>query len=345
MAQILKAVKLPERYAFRAAADKKTPLPTPPAVVAPVPKPSAPAAEKPEAPAEQEADHSVVRSVHTLKQDLQEVVHDQRMTLPRAVALQEEKKAPEPVEPPPRPRARHTGIIFACILLVFLGAAALGGVYLVARQHAGSYTPAPELGDSLVFAEQTAPILISGKSPDDMKSAILAAENSDRLSIGSILRIVPTVTDPTAPGGQRAATLSEFMSAIGAKPPADLVRALGAQFFFGIHTVDKNAPVLVIPVTSYDRAFAGMLAWEGTVNSDLAPIYALVPPYTNDGGIPTNRTFSDDVMNNYDTRVLKNDAGAIEFYYSFPSRNVLIIAESPYSFTEIISRLQAQHLL
>ena len=50
-------------------------------------------------------------------------------------------------------------------------------------------------------------------------------------------------------------------------------------------------------------------------------------------------------MRNYDVRVLKNDAGGIELYYSFPTQNILIIGESPYSFTEILSRLRAERKL
>jgi len=50
-------------------------------------------------------------------------------------------------------------------------------------------------------------------------------------------------------------------------------------------------------------------------------------------------------MRNYDARALKDDAGQIQLYYSFPTRNILIIAESPYTFAEVLSRLQAERRL
>ncbi len=50
-------------------------------------------------------------------------------------------------------------------------------------------------------------------------------------------------------------------------------------------------------------------------------------------------------MRNYDVRALKDDAGQIQLYYSFPTRDILIIAESPYSFGEILSRLRADRRL
>jgi len=47
------------------------------------------------------------------------------------------------------------------------------------------------------------------------------------------------------------------------------------------------------------------------------------------------------IKRNYDVRALRDDAGNIELYYSFPTQNILVIAESPYSFAEILNRLQA----
>jgi hypothetical protein len=102
----------------------------------------------------------------------------------------------------------------------------------------------------------------------------------------------------------------------------------------------------VIPVLSYDRAFAGMLAWESAINAELSPLFVRVPDLTiGDDGLVQTRTFSDLVMRNYDVRALTDDSGAIALYYSFPTRNMLIVAESPYTFTELLSRLQAQRQL
>jgi len=99
-------------------------------------------------------------------------------------------------------------------------------------------------------------------------------------------------------------------------------------------------------VTSYDHAFAGMLAWESSMDSDLSPIFPALPTTTTDSnGLPISRTFVDDVMRNYDVREMKDDAGTVKLYYSFPSQNILVIAESPYSFAEILSRLQAARQL
>jgi hypothetical protein len=163
-------------------------------------------------------------------------------------------------------------------------------------------------------------------------------------TLGSLLHIVPVVpaVDQNGRQSERAATLSEFFAAIGVEPPENLMRALGDDFFLGIHTVDKNAPIFVIKVNSYDRAFDGMLTWERTLNGDLSPLFTPVPRLLMGAdGIQVERPYTDLVMRNYDVRALKDDEGVIQLYYSFPTRDLLVIAESPYTFTEILSRLQA----
>jgi hypothetical protein len=286
-----------------------------------------------------------VVSVHTLKDDLQGVVRDQKISVVRAAALEEEKRggAPEPLPTPQSHRLRSTLIIVG--FLALLGLAALGGVYYVAGQKAAPVSASPT--DSLVFAESSVAFPLQSGTPPQALKAQLATARQKSGSLGSITRIVPVVSTTSADGttAQQAATFSEFMSAIGAHPPDELVRALSDKFFLGIHTVDKNAPLIIVPVTSYEHAFNGMLTWEMTLNSDLAPLFTLVSQYTSQNGIPTVRAFTDSVFRNYDVRQLTDDSGQIVLYYSFPTRNILIIAESPYTFTEVLTRLQAQRAL
>jgi hypothetical protein len=306
---------------------------------------------------------TTVAPVHTLKDDLQHVVREQKISVVRAVSLEEERRhrlpapagAPGRTEdfqaPPQTPaqaqRSKRTlSILFSVLLLLVLGGAALGGVYLIAQQRAGS-TPAPT-AQSILFAESTAALPIGTQSASDIKRVLANARAGAHGTLGSITRILPVVNATAADGTTtaRPATFAEFMNAIGAGAPDDLLRAAGGDFFFGIHTVDKNAPVIVVPITSYDHAFAAMLSWEPAMNAGLSPVFTALPAQTTDSnGLPQNRTFEDVVMRNYDVRALKDDAGNVQLYYSFPTQNILIIAESPYSFAEVLSRLQAERKL
>lgn len=356
MTKILEDIKLPEKRSYAPTGERKiTPTTTEQsatnlddilsakiteATVTPVPEASGPAQN---VVPDQNVFHEEmeISSVHTLKHDLQHVVQEQKMSVVKAVALEQEKKARmERTIEPPRPPSRAPSIILTALIFLMLGLGALGGVYYVAVLQSA---PGPSPVDSaLVFAEQTVAFPLADDS-SSLKTQLARARSSGG-TLGSLLHIIPVTVQNDANGNtvQKPATISGFFEALGIEPPENLMRALGDEFFLGIHTVDKNAPIMVIQVVSYDRAFDGMLTWEKNMNGDLAPLFQPVARLVMGAdGLQTERTFSDLVMRNYDVRALKDDEGVIQMYYSFPTRDLLIIAESPYTFTEILSRLQA----
>ncbi len=279
-------------------------------------------------------------AVHTLKHDLHEVVEDKKISIVRAAALESEKRGrPEPLEMTPAPKRNILGIVIVIATLVVLGGGAMAGVYLLSRP---TTTPIENTtSESLVFSESARTFAITDDAATTIK-AQLGQVRSTGGTLGSFTRIIPTMGATTDGQPGTPATFSEFMHAIDAHASDELLRALSDDFFLGLHTVDTNAPVLVIPVLSYDHAFKAMLEWEKTMNADLSPLFTGVSPLVADqSGLVVDRTFTDEIMRNYDVRALHGDSGQIVLYYSFPTRNMLLIAESPYSFTEILSRLQA----
>jgi hypothetical protein len=304
----------------------------------------------PQPPSEKkDADKDPVVPLRTLKDDMSAIVESSKISFIRAASLEEEKKSKVTKvtsmveEKRSRQRSRHIlAMLFAIFMLFGIGGAALFGVYTITSLQRG--TQAQGAIPSILFAEHTLSLVIEDQTPDQIKQILGQARNTSTGAIGSIARIVPVVTELGNNGApvQRPATLKEFFDALGTRAPDDLLRALSDTYFFGIHTVNKNAPVFVIPVVSYSRAFAGMLAWEPSMNADLVPLFTPVPALTRDeNDLPVLRKFQDTVMNNYDVRQLKDDAGEVVLYYSFPTTQLLVIAESPYSFVEILSRLQA----
>lgn len=354
MAKILGDVKLPERHnqvpPQKPAQENKydTTLADPqralPHAVPGFSPESAPA----NTPAEAPKQDPQLGSLHTLKDDLQHVVQENKISYVRAVALEEEKRhrieERSPIAPPSK---RSLFTMFVVAVLLGTGALALGAVYVVMQQRTVQSNAAVQ--SHILFAEQNVPFPVDNEAPADILRTLASARSSGSLTLGAILQIIPVFTDSDPSTGQTTAvplTFGEFITALGTRAPDELARALNDDFFFGIHTVDENAPLIIVPVTSYERAFAAMLEWEPFMNEDLEPLFTpLTPQAVGPDGIPTLRAFEDTVMRNYDVRALKDDAGEIQLYYSFPTRNVLIIAESPYSFTEALSRLRADRRL
>ncbi len=352
MQKLLKDIKLPEKRDFKPAGERKIAQPDDvqkaekldDILAAHITENNTPEPAGPATVPNQNVFHEEmeISSVHTLKHDLQHVVQEQKMSVVKAVALEQEKKARmERVVEPPRPPSRAPSYILMSLVFLILGIGALGGVYYIAMVQSAP-GPAP-IDSSLVFAEQTVAFPLSNDAPQSLRTQIALARTSSG-TLGSLTHIVPTVTvtDQNGSRSEREATLGEYFEALSIEPPENLMRALGDSFFLGVHTVDKNAPILVIKVVSYDRAFDGMLSWEKNMNGDLSPLFVGIPRLVmGQDGIQIQRQFTDLVMRNYDVRALKDDDGVIQMYYSFPTRDLLIIAESPYTFTEILSRLQA----
>lgn len=295
----------------------------------------------------------VVAPVRTLKNDFQDIVRDKKMSYVRAASLEQDKKRDRgrvsELETKTPPSRRTFMIIFGAILFLVLGSATLFGISVIMQERSG--TVATPDDTSLLFTESAVTLPLENLSAFDVKS-LLSQMRGASGALGSITRVIPTIRGGLLSGTEgdtavaREASLEEFLSALGAHASSNLIRALDDTFFFGIHTVDKNAPVFVIPVLSYERAFAGMLEWEGAMNADLTPAFTSVPStIMGENGILEKRQFEDVIMRNYDTRALKDNSGTIQLFYSFPTRNILIIAESPYSFVEVLARLRAERKL
>ena len=233
-------------------------------------------------------------------------------------------------------------------VLVVLGLAGLFTILVVrSERSAGSGTNS--FGTSLIFAEQTLSFPLLDLAPREIREQLSTSRNQNNLTLGAVLRIVPTVAHTDPASGSKVelpATAFEFMRAIAPTEPDELTRSFGTDFFFGVHTLDENVPFLILPITSYENAFSGMLAWENSLNEDLSPLFTRVQYEKLDArGAPMLARFEDVIIRNYDVRALRNKSGDIRMLYSFPSRNMLIIAESPNTFIEALARLRAERRL
>lgn len=353
--EILAGVKLPERRA----AGRPPPTPTPPSAP-PLGRaaPETPLSQKEKTPAaaaettSNAEERSPVVSLHTMKDDIQDAVREQQISMVRAASLEADKRAQQtpppkitaPAEGSPR-KSRHIALPITLIaLFLALGGAALYAAYFFTAKQAAPVATST----GLIFAEQQSTLPLDTETVAGLKQTLGNMLSSQANGAGSILQVTPSVTGASGQGARKA-ILEEFLHALGARPPDELIRALGNDFFFGIHATDVPSAIFILPVVSYDHAFAGMLAWEKTINADLQPLYREVPTYlplVASSTPPERRAFKDDRMRNLDIRMLRDDGGAVVLYYSFtPQHNFLIIASSPYTFPEVLSRLQAQRKL
>src|SRR5207247_2534337 len=115
-----------------------------PTILPPVPTVAPSPSEAPPSPSTRvsEGGEHVITPMRTLKEDLMHVVKERKISLVKAVALEQDKKR-EQYQPSPaeitvkRVRRRHTfAIFFTSGVLVFLGTAAFFGVVTIQNQKA-----------------------------------------------------------------------------------------------------------------------------------------------------------------------------------------------------------------
>lgn len=143
-----------------------------------------------------------------------------------------------------------------------------------------------------------------------------------------------------------------FFESFASRIPTSLTRAFNKKMFAGIYTLDKNHAFFIVKIDSFDRAFEGMLAWEKNMYSDLKLFInktdTIITENTiNTGGVATTplKNFEDVIVQNKDTRVLKNNQGDTLMMYSFIDQKTLFIVDNESTFKEILKRFEASKSL
>jgi len=98
---------------------------------------------------------------------------------------------------------------------------------------------------------------------------------------------------------------------------------------------------LIFQTTDYNQAYASMLAWEKTMENDLAKIFNMKLPVSADGTtqITSEKKWRDILINNKDVRVLYGDTGEGLIYYVFTNKNDFVITNNIEALKEIMNRL------
>lgn len=155
------------------------------------------------------------------------------------------------------------------------------------------------------------------------------------------------ILNTPAPGGV-------LIAALGLPTPAILLRNLDRSSTVGvINAGGETRPFLVLKATSYERTFAGMLAWEPTMARDLSLFFPqntsmLLPitASTTSSSTPPQTTapspmpfFVDIVIANHDARALRDSSGGTILVYGYHGKDILIIARNEAAFTALVNRL------
>lgn len=152
---------------------------------------------------------------------------------------------------------------------------------------------------------------------------LLASERTNStLALGEIQEII-VMRDG------RELTGEEVLDILGA--PDVLTRNV-SQVFIGLHAFDRNQPLIIATVSTYDLAFDAMLVWEDRMAETLQDFFA---PLTKQTGFPPLK-FTDRVFRNLDLRESQAEWLVI---YTFPDRETLLMTTNESTLKEALTRL------
>ena len=296
-------------------------------VLAPEPEPAPVPKEQPS-----------VQPLETYKSDIEKIVQQKNVSLVTIAAAEAERRASsgESVAKaePGRTRFMLNLLMISIGVLLLVAASGVLAYFFIkpgAAQQAAAVPQAPFVS---VDGQQTVVIPAGETNRDAIMQSLTSAKNATALSLGLISQLY--VSTPTTT--QSSNTLEEIdpqtlLQLLAPDVPQELLLALNPQYLLGVHVYDGNQPFFMFDVNSYEQAYAGMLAWEPTMETDLSPLFINMPEQPPAG-------FVDQIVDNDDARVIEDQSGNIVLLWTFINRDTLVITTNEATLREIISRLQ-----
>lgn len=126
-----------------------------------------------------------------------------------------------------------------------------------------------------------------------------------------------------------------FIDTLRLQAPGSFLRTIKNDMMFGVRIGAPNAPFLVLTVKNYEEALGGMLAWERSLNTDLAPLFG-----EDIGALGYAPLFTDAVAAGRDVRVLKNADGQVISVHGFVDQSTIVITTSLEAFIALAQALE-----
>lgn len=281
-------------------------------------------------------------NVRTLKDDMEQLVKEQDISSAN-IALQEDRKKQATAAVEKKEGKKNWVIIIISSVFIISGLGIIGW-YLYSTGNFPGFSSAPttQTSEGIVSTKKESPIYsdsqkeldITGLKEDKILSAITKEINNSSTQIGKIeeLLIINKETGVSIP-----VKLDSFLSLTKSEAPADLLRTLNQYFNFQIYASIKSTATLILETDSFQKAFAGMLAWEILMPKDL---YRLISGQKYDPEVITGK-FEDFTYKNMDARIIRDRNGEIALVYSFLDNKTIVITGNEIAFDEIIARFNS----
>ncbi len=237
--------------------------------------------------------------------------------------------------------------IWASVLLVVLGALLLS-TYFFRSKNQETVTTAKAL-PKIIRTEFEKNVSVDNVNREKLLSLIDKERNGNFIEARSIAQINFTKTDENK--NSVGVSANEWLKILNVTAPSPFLRSIGDNFLFGFAGFAGNQPVLILKTDSYETAFSGMLVWEKKMKDEIGPMFLPKVKIETQIGTSTkiatstpeifNPVWSDYVLKNKDTRVVRDSSGRVILLYAFVNQETIVITTNETVFGEIVNRLGA----
>ncbi len=314
------------------------------------PKPPAPPAAAPPPP---QSDLTKTTPIHTYTSDFSTAMKTEKASTVSILAAEGDSSR---VPPRFRPSVIHSDIplIIGGVLLLVLGGVGTYGVYRYQSNEPLPVIIAPA-ASAPIFVDERAEIAGTGRT---LRTALVASV-AKPLPSGNVRLLYTSVATSTG---------NDVFRALQLAAPDVLLRNVNAEGSIAgvINAQGSQAPFFILSVASYSDTFAGMLAWEPRMASDMSELFprrvveaapapivvatttvatstkkvASSTPIVQAPPVPIfENIFHDEVILNHDVRILRDLDEKSVIVYGYWNPTTLVIARDEAAFTELLERL------
>lgn len=225
-------------------------------------------------------------------------------------------------------------IILVLISIILIGLGSIVGYYLYNKSAlVASKTPAvvkATLLPALVPANSQLTLSVDGMNSATLYSAIKnqLAKTQPSSTIRELI-LIEKKGDI-----EYRVSAPEMIALMGIKIPDIISRTLTPQWMLGTYTDGEGKhPFVIVTTNLFQNAFAGMLAWEPDMTTDLKN-------YLPFASSTLTAEFRDEIVRNKDVRALVTKEGTTIFLYSLIDNTTMVIAENENTLNALLARLE-----
>lgn len=244
-----------------------------------------------------------IPSLRTYQGDMAEFIQTKNESV-TSIALKEKAHREEKQKSEPKaPAKSHIGTVFTILisLILLVGGGVLA--YYAAQMLGVEKEVQAVLPTKIIPYSQS--LEIAALNKDSIQNSLTGSGFSEGVSLINF--------------GEYSIPVSNLISILNLDMPSELSRNINSEFAMGMFKKGEVlSPVLILRVTEFGGAFAGMLEWEKQMPLDLS----LIARSVGTSSIPI---WKDVIIKNKDARVLLDETGQSVMAYSFLDKNTILI--------------------